>query len=340
MRRGEGWFAVYEEATVGQVRDVAFLVFDGVKLLDVSGPAEVFAEANLFGADYRLSYVSPAGQPVRTSVGATLPVDSAATDVRPGGTVVVAGGDVLVTHPIPRDLVDAAARLAVGCDRLVSICTGSFVLASAGLLDGRRATTHWRHAALLSRSFRGVAVQPDAIFVEDRGIFTSAGVSAGIDLALSLVEQDHGSGLAREVARNLVVFMQRPGGQSQFSAGMQLPPARTPLVRKVVDHVTGSPADEHSTASLAALAGLSPRHLTRLFVAELNTTPGRFVEQCRLDRAKTLLERGCMVSETARAAGFGSPESLRRSFRTNLGISPSEYAARFSTTGDDKSTDA
>lgn len=320
------------------MRDVVFLVFDGVKMLDVAGPAEVFAEANRFGADYRVTYVSPTGDAVRTSVGAMLPVSGDASSIASGGTVVVPGGDELATHPIPTDLVRATAELGADCTRLVSICTGSFVLARAGLLEGRHATTHWRHADRLARSFRQVTVEPDAIFVEDGGVYTSAGVSAGIDLALSLVERDHGSGVARDVARSLVVFMQRPGGQSQFSAPMQLPPPRTPIVRQVVDAVTAAPMDEHTTPSLAALAGVSPRHLTRVFATELGTTPARFVEHVRVDLAKALLDQGANVSETARRAGFGSTETLRRAFRATVGISPSQYRSRFATTAQGRSS--
>jgi transcriptional regulator GlxA family with amidase domain len=313
------------------VTDVVFLVFDGVKMLDVSGPAEVFGEANLLGADYRLTYVSPTGLPVHTSVGMSLAVDGPATSAVSAGTVIVPGSDALVTRPLDPELVRSATALAAQSNRLVSICTGAFVLATAGLLDGRRATTHWRHAHALARAFPDIDVQPDALFIEDRSVFTSAGVSAGIDLALALVERDHGSILARDVARSLVMFMQRPGGQSQFSTGLRFPPVRTPPLRKVVDHVIADPAASHSTTSLAAVASLSPRHLTRLFATELNTTPGKFVELTRIEAAKSLLARGCTVTQTADLAGFGSGETLRRSFKSHLGISPSEYAARFGT---------
>ena len=311
--------------------DVVFLVFEGVKMLDVSGPAEVFREANLLGADYRMSFVSPTGVPVGTSVGMTLDVDGPAAQAPPRATVVIPGSDELASRPVDPDLVAATTTLAAHSGRVVSICTGAFVLAAAGLLHGRRATTHWRHADALARAHPDVEVQPDALFIEDQGVYTSAGVSAGIDLALALVERDHGSSMARDVARSLVMFVQRPGGQSQFSTGLQLPPARTAPLRKVVEHVVADPAGEHTTTSLAAVADLSPRHLTRLFSAELRTTPGKFVELTRIDAAKSLLVRGCTVTQTARLAGFGSGETLRRSFKANLGVSPSEYVARFGT---------
>jgi transcriptional regulator GlxA family with amidase domain len=312
-------------------RHIVFVVFDGIKMLDVAGPAEVFAEANLLGAHYSLSYASPSGEPVITSVGLRLPVDGAAADVAEADTVVVSGGDALVTRAIPTDLTQAIRMLHPRARRLVSICTGSFALAAAGVLDGRRATTHWRHARLLARAHPDVQVQPDALFVEDGGIVTSAGVSSGIDLALALVEQDHGGDLARNVARSLVVFMQRPGGQSQFSAPLEVRPPRTSALRSVVDLVAAQPGLPHTVGSLAALIGVSPRHLARMFAAEMDTTPAKFVEQVRLDHAKALLDSGCGVAEAARAAGFGSAETMRRTFVASLGVSPSGYRARFAT---------
>jgi transcriptional regulator GlxA family with amidase domain len=245
---------------------------------------------------------------------------------------VICGGDVLATLPLGADLVAAVRSLRPRTRRLVSICTGSFVLAMAGVLSGRRATTHWRHAQLLARSYPDIRVLPDALFVEDDGVFTSAGVSAGIDLALALVEQDYGPDLARAVARNLVVFMQRPGGQSQFSAPLEVRPPRAPALRAVVDLISGQPALDHSTSCLAARAGVSPRHLARMFAAEFGTTPVKYVEQVRLDHAKALLDAGHGVAETARAAGFGSSETMRRAFVSRLGVSPSGYRDRFTTT--------
>lgn len=313
-------------------RHVAFVVFDGMKLLDLAGPAEVFAEANLFGAGYALCRVSPSGKAVSTSAGILLPVDGTADDLPDPDTTVVVGGDCLVGAPIPADLIDTILGLHRRTRRLVSICTGSFTLAAAGLLSGRRATTHWRHAGLLSRAYPDVKVEADALFVEDDGVFTSAGVSAGIDLALALVEHDHGPDLARDVARNLVVFMQRPGGQSQFSAPLEVRPPRTPTLRSIVDLVSAQPSLDHSASSLAARVGVSTRHLARLFATELDTTPAKYVEQVRLDHAKSLLDTGHGVAETARAAGFGSSETMRRTFVARLGISPSQYRARFETT--------
>lgn len=310
-------------------RRVVFVVFDGMKMLDVAGPAEVFAEAGLLGADYAVSYVSPSGDPVTTSVGVRIPVDARPADVGDVDTVVVAGGDNLVAAPIPDELVDAVRRLRPRAGRLVSICTGSFVLAAAGLLTGRRATTHWQHAELLARAYPEIRVEPDSLYVEDGGVFTSAGVSAGIDLSLALVESDHGADLARSVARRLVVYMQRTGGQSQFSAPLRVRPPRSVELRSLVDLIAAEPALNHSAAALSARAGVSTRQLTRLFTAELGTTPARFVEQVRLDHAKSLLDAGHSVLESARAAGFGTAETMRRTFVARLGISPASYRDGF-----------
>jgi transcriptional regulator GlxA family with amidase domain len=311
-------------------RKVVFLLFDGMKMLDVTGPAEVFAEANIVGADYAIDFVSASGEPVMTSVGIRLPVGGTPDGVD-ADTVVVSGGDVLVTRGVPGDLVAAIQSLRGRARRLVSICTGSFALAAAGVLSGRRATTHWRVADRLARGYPDVRVEADALFVEDDGVFTSAGVSAGMDLALALVEQDHGADLAREVARRLVMFMQRPGGQSQFSAPLEVRRPRTPALREVVDLVSAQPALDHSARTLAARVGVSSRHLARLFASELDTTPARYVEQVRLDHAKALLDAGHGVAQTARQAGFGSSETMRRVFVARFGASPSEYRARMST---------
>jgi transcriptional regulator GlxA family with amidase domain len=312
-------------------RKIVFVLFDGMKMLDVTGPAEVFAEANIVGADYAIGYVSVSGEPVMTSIGIRLPVDGIPGHVRDADTVIVSGGDVLVQRAVPADLVAAIEILRDETRRLVSICTGSFALAAAGVLSGRRATTHWRVAGLLARAYPDVQVEADALFVEDDGVFTSAGVSAGMDLALALVEQDHGPDLARQVARRLVMFMQRPGGQSQFSAPLEVRPPRTPALREVVDLVSAQPGLDHSARTMAARAGVSSRHLARLFAAELGTTPARYVEQVRLDHAKVLLDAGHGVARTAREAGFGSSETMRRVFVARFGASPSEYRARMST---------
>lgn len=312
-------------------REVVVVVFDGVKLLDAVGPAEVFAEANRFGAHYRLRFASVDGADVTTSIGAKFAVTERISDIEDVDTVLVAGGDGLVGRPIDPDLVDAVRSVAPTTRRLASICTGAFVLAQAGLLSGRRATTHWRHTRLLAKAFPDVTVDPDAIFVRDGDVFTSAGVSAGIDLALALVEMDHGSPLVRDVARSLVVYLKRAGGQSQFSVLVETSPPPQSVLTRVTDAITADPAGDHGVKALAAYAALSTRQLTRLFHAEMGTTPARYVESVRVDLGRAALDAGHGVGESARLAGFGSAETFRRVFVANLGVSPKAYRDRFRT---------
>lgn len=310
---------------------MVIVVFDDVTLLDVAGAGEVFAEANRFGADYRLKIASVDGRDVTTSVGTRLGVTDALSSIESADTIMVAGSDNLPRRAIEPELVEAVKSAAGRTRRLASICTGSFILAQAGLLNGRRATTHWHDARLFARAFPDIAVEPDALFVRDGDVFTSAGVSSGIDLALALVEMDYGTELVRDVARWLVVYLKRAGGQSQFSVLVEAdPPPQSPL-RKVTEAISADPAANHSVQALAAQASLSTRQLTRLFQSELGTTPARYVEMVRIDAARAALDAGRSVADTARIAGFGSTESLRRVFVDHLGVSPKAYRERFRT---------
>ncbi|MGW0424567.1 GlxA family transcriptional regulator [Streptomyces sp. NPDC003015] len=310
---------------------VAILVYDGVKLLDVAGPAEVFGEANLLGADYRIALLSATGADVTSSIGMRIAVDgSAATQTDPD-TLLVPGGDIYPRTPVTRDLAEATGSLAARAGRVASVCSGAFVLGATGLLDGRRATTHWKIAGELATRYPKARVEPDAIYVRDGTLYTSAGVTAGIDLALALVEEDHGPDISREVARSLVVYLQRAGGQSQFSAPLQGPPPRSPALRRIVDLVTADPADDYSLAALARRLNVSTRHLTRLFRVELGTSPTRYVESIRFGIAKSLLDQGHTATQAASMAGFPSYESLRRVFARELSISPAAYQRRFAT---------
>ncbi|MGW5465592.1 GlxA family transcriptional regulator [Streptomyces sp. NPDC003996] len=316
----------------GTPHRVALLVYDGVKLLDVAGPADVFAEANRLGADYRIAVLSATGADVRSSVGIRIAVDGSPASEPAPDTFVVPGGDVYPRAPIARELVEAARDLAVRSRRVASVCSGAFVLGAIGLLDGKRVTTHWKVARELAARCPKTHVEPDAIYVRDGTTFTSAGVAAGIDLALALVEEDHGSELSRDVARALVVYLQRAGSQSQFSAPLQGPPPRSPALRTVVDRVLADPAGNHSLGELAEHLHVSARHLTRLFREELSTTPARYVESIRLDLAKSFLDQGHTATQAAALAGFPSYESLRRVFVRELSISPAAYQRRFRTT--------
>lgn len=310
---------------------VVIVVFDGVTLLDVAGAGEVFVEANRFGADYRLTFASVDGGDVTTSIGTRLGVTHSISAIDSADTVLVAGSDHLPGRPIDPALVEAIGSVSERTRRMASICTGSFILAQAGVLHGRRATTHWHDTRRLARAFPDITVEPDAIFVRDGDVFTSAGISSGIDLALALVEMDYGTELVRDVARWLVVYLKRAGGQSQFSVLVEAdPPPQSPL-RAVTEAIAADPSADHSVKRLAALASLSTRQLTRLFASELGMTPARYVELVRIGFARNALEAGRSVTETAGMAGFGSIETLRRAFVNHLGISPKAYRDRFRT---------
>jgi transcriptional regulator GlxA family with amidase domain len=312
------------------IHRVGILVFDDMKLLDLAGPAEVFGEANHFGADYRISLVSVDGRDVRTSLGMRIPVDSAASSLESFDTMIVSGGETFPANEVTEDLASAAVSMSHRASRTASICTGAFVLAAAGLLDGKRATTHWHHARELAKRYPRIRVEADAIVVEDGSTYSSAGVTAGIDLALTLLEHDQGVDVARQVARALVVYLRREGGQTQFSDSLIVPVGGGSLLRVVVDAIMADPAGEHTASSMAALARVSPRHLSRLFRDELAMSPSKYVELVRLDKAKSLLDLGHSVTQVAEDSGFVSSESLRRAFITHVSIPPSKYQHRFS----------
>jgi transcriptional regulator GlxA family with amidase domain len=207
-----------------------------------------------------------------------------------------------------------------------SVCTGASVLAAAGLLDGRRATTHWGFAGLLARRFPGVTVDPAPLYIKDGDVYTAAGVTSAIDLTLAFIEEDHGPDLARDVARGLVTYLQRPGNQAQVSMFLSGPPPEHPLVRKLAGHIAKNPAADLTPAALASAAGVSSRHLTRLFDRQLGTTPARYVRTVRTESAAHLLaSTGLPLSAVARRCGFGSTETLRQAFVEHYGASPSTY---------------
>lgn len=311
---------------------VGILAFDGVTMLDVSGPAEAFARANhADGPGYAVSYFSPRGGNVATSSGLTIADTLRPDELGALDTLVVPGSDDLAADAPDPHLLAALTATHPGARRVASVCTGAFALAHLGLLDGRRATTHWRHADRLGRRYPAVRVEPDTIHVRDGRYFTSAGITAGIDLALALIEDDAGAGAARATAYELVVFLQRPGDQSQFSAGGHGMATHHPLLATAIAAVVADPVADHTVATMAAHAAVSVRHLNRLFHDELGTTPARWIESVRLDRARHLILQGRSVATTARLAGFGSDESLRRAFARRMHTTPSEYRARFAT---------
>ncbi len=316
---------------------VAIVLYEGVQSLDVTGPLEVFSAANEVldatarpEARYEVGTVATTARPLQTSSGLTVVPARALPDPRgrldtlivPGGAGARSGAD-----PQLLDWVRSAARHT---RRVASVCTGAFALAAAGLLDGRRATTHWAYAAELARRHPLVEVDPDPIFVRDGPVWTSAGVTAGIDLALALVEEDLDREVALAIARHLVMFLRRPGSQSQFSATLLAQqPSREPLreaQRLVLEDVAG----EHTVEAMAARAHMSPRNFARAFRAQTGVTPARFVERVRLEAARRRLEESAEpIEQIARACGFGTPETMRRGFLRALRVSPSEYRRRF-----------
>lgn len=323
--------SVTDGATQAPAR-VGFLVYDGVTLLDVAGPAEVFAEANRHGAVYELSFLSPTGEDVVSNLGMRVSVDGSVDSSPALDTYVIPGSTVYPRARVSRALADAASVPAASARRVASVCTGAFVLAATGLLDGKRATTHWKVTQELAALCPSCEVQPDAIYVRDGSTYSSAGVTAGIDLALALVEEDHGPALAREVARALVVYMQRSGGQSQFSAPLQGVAPRSPMAARIAELVTADPQGDFSLDALAAHLNLSARHLTRLLHDELASTPARYVRDIRFEVARSFLDQGHTATAAAQLAGFPSYESLRQEFGRRLGVSPAAYRRGFGTT--------
>lgn len=311
---------------------VVIVAFPDVQSLDVTGPAEVFSAATLLDhASYTLELVAPDARPVATSSGFRLVPDRRLRDCRGAiDTLVVAGG--LGVGPALRDerLIAWLRGAARRSRRVASVCTGAFLLARAGLLDGRRATTHWSACSELARRHPEVGVEADAIFVRDGNVATSAGVTAGIDLALAMLEEDAGRGAALEVARQLVVFVQRPGGQSQFSAQLSRPLAERQPLRDLQGWLPDHLDEDLSVDALAERAFMSPRNFARAFRREVGVTPGEYVARLRLERARLDLESGdAPVEEIARRCGFGTVETMRRTFHRRLRVAPSEYRSRF-----------
>jgi transcriptional regulator GlxA family with amidase domain len=322
----------------GRQRQIAIVAYPGVQSLDVTGPLEVFAGAHeLIAAEarhergYEVSILSRDGVSLRTSSGLTIaphaPLRNAPTNI---DTLIVAGGNGCMEAADDSALIEWIAQTAATARRTVSVCTGAFLLARAGLLDGRRATTHWAAAAELARLHPAVRVDPEPIFVRDGPVWTSAGVTAGMDLALALVEEDLDRDTALRIARHLVLFLRRPGNQSQFSATLAAQqPTREPL-RDAQRHVVENVAGELSVEALATRVHMSPRHFARAFRAETGVTPARYVEQVRLEAARRLLEDTPeSIGAVAAACGFGTPETMRRVFLRAFEVGPAEYRRRF-----------
>jgi len=326
---------------MSRLHSVLILGFPDCQLLDVTGTYEVFAQVNdkLELADQPAFYdvelrgTADHGR-LRSSSGLEL---LSAGDFRdrtaPVDTLMLVGGAGTAEAMVDEDLISWIADRAPSCQRVVSVCSGTFLLAEAGLLDGRAATTHWSGAELLKIAYPEIRVEPDRIYVEDGPIWSSAGVTAGIDLSLALVERDISPSMALSVARELVVFMKRPGGQAQFSAQLSTQWAEREPLRDLQAYIVEHPDRDHRIAELAKRAGMSPRNFARRFTEQVGVTPSRFVERARVESARSKLERSDRgVAEVAAATGFGSSESMRRAFIRALGVAPSDYRSRFRAT--------
>jgi transcriptional regulator GlxA family with amidase domain len=319
------------------MRTVIFLAFSGMQTLDVVGPLEVFATASLVAAakgrdGYQPVIASVDGKPVTTSSGLTLATTKLLDPDKPADTLVLPGGAGVHAARADARVVDWTRTVAAGARRVASVCTGAFLAAQAGLLDGCVATTHWGSADQLAREFPSIVVDPDPIFVRSSAtVWTAAGVTAGIDLALSLVEDDHGTEVAQTVARWLVLHLRRPGGQTQFAAPVWVARAKREPIRAVQDAIDAEPGGAHSICDLARRVGMSPRHFTRVFTDEVGEAPGAYVERVRTEAARRQLEQTeDTVATIAARCGFGTAETMRRNFIRRVGVPPDHYRKTFS----------
>ena len=317
-------------------RQVVILAYEGVNLLDVAGPAQVFATAaalarNDAAPPYRLTLVTKSGGPTATPTGiAIVTAALAAVADRPIDTLIVAGGPGVYALRQDLELARWIAGRAAAARRTCSVCTGAFLLAAAGLLDGRRATTHWRWASALQAQYPKVRVEADPIYVQDGPIWSSAGVSAGIDLALALVEADLGHAAALEVARYLVVFLKRPGSQTQFSAALAGRGEGNGQFGDLHAWIGANLGRDLRVERLAERMAMSPRNFARAYAAATGATPAKAVEAIRVEAARRLLEDTARsIGWVARQCGFGDDERMRRSFMRWVGVTPSDYRERF-----------
>ncbi len=313
-------------------RTIAILAVPGVQLLDVSGPLDVFAQANLEAgrAAYRLLVLACEPGPIVSSSGARLMPDAVVGEpLPPLDTLLVAGAPGLGARGLSEAVLGWLRGVPKRSRRFGSVCTGALALADAGLLDGRRVTTHWASVATLAERCPGAAIEPDALYVRDGKLRTAAGVTAGLDLALALVEEDLGREVAMRVASQLVMFFKRPGGQLQFSRGGETAPAGRSVLQDVQRWVAAQPELDHSVTNLAERAGLSPRHFARLFHSEVGVTPAAWVELARVNAARALIETaGDAPKQVAAKCGFANADVLRRAFARHVGVTPAEYRKR------------
>ncbi len=321
-----------------QPRTIALLGFDGVATLDITGPYEVFSLPSYLAADktvppYRIMLLADQAGPLRSTSGLSLIADASWRDFHDKvDTLLVCGGPDMKPLQNNHQLLAWLRTTARRTRRIGSICTGAFLLAEAGLLNKRRATTHWREVGRLAQEYQSITVEPDAIYVKDGHIYTSAGITAGMDLALALVEEDLGRDTALAVARMLVLFLKRPGGQSQFSTQLQAQAVEGQRLADLLSWLTNHHHKPLTVEDMAAQAGMSPRTFARVFLTETGDTPALYLEKLRLEHAVRLLETtNTSLDMTAQACGFTGHEQLRRAFHRHKGITPQEYRQRFYT---------
>ncbi|MEV6983652.1 GlxA family transcriptional regulator [Sphaerisporangium sp. NPDC051017] len=316
-----------------RTHSILVILFDGVQPLDVAGPLDVFSAAARFTGSastppYVVRTASLGGETVRSAGGLRLAPDLDLADVEDPDLLLVPGGPGV--GDVDNRLVTWLRERAPNVKRVVSVCTGAYLLAEAGLLDGRRATTHWASCDYLASNYPQIQIDPSPIFVRDGSISTSAGVTAGVDLAMALVEEDFGRAVAHEIARLLVVFLRRPGNQAQFSVPLSAQIARSDPLREVQYWAVANLASDLSVPAIAQRAGLSTRQFARAFAEQVGMTPGRYVDLIRLEAAQRMLtDTRDGVIRIARRCGYGTPEAMRRAFMRELGVSPTEYRRTF-----------
>lgn len=319
---------------------VVIIVANSNTLVDVLGPYQIFLQASCEGGTpygeelgrYAIEVVSPGPEllvAARGGIGlqCTSTLDSIEGEI---DTLVVAGAIITPGHPVSVRVNEWLRRHAGGIRRIASVCTGAFLLAEAGLLDGRRATTHWRYSNILAQRYPAVIVDPDPIYVQDGNVYTSAGMTSGMDLALALVEEDYGREVALSVARSMVIYLRRPGGQAQFSVALRRQTEEDSLVNRVQHWIAEHLDEALSVERLSEIAGMSPRNFARVFVRDVGTTPAKFVEELRLEEARRMLQHSDeTIERVAVSCGFGSVDTLQRHFAESYGTTPTEFRRRF-----------
>jgi len=320
------------------VRSIGIVAFPGAEVLDITGPYEVFAFANMIlqkegvspEAAYTIAVLAEQPGPVMTMTGLQIIADKSFSQIDKSlDTLLIPGGDpkvLLANTQVVALIHDMEPKVR----RLVSVCTGAFLLAESGLLDGRRATTHWNYCTEFTEKYPRVNLEPDRIFIKEGNILTSGGITSGIDLALAMVEEDWGQKLALAVAQFLVVYLKRPGGQSQFSSYLTREASKHSALRDIQAWIMQNPKEDLRVDSLADRIAMSSRNFSRLFLSETGMTPAKFVEMSRIDAARNLLELTRFQIDTiADSSGFKDSENMRRAFIRQLGVNPSEYRKRF-----------